>query len=447
MTTLQSLSTVSRGGAALRCARTQAAAAAVALGALLLTACAQTPPRPAGEPVTVEPGPVIRLLDVATASDRTHVLIDDAGSAHVFVATSKGRTLRHLVVDPAGAIALDELVRPDLSPASLDAAFDAAGRLHLLAGPQHLVRGSSGEWSEAPSPWAAAGLETGTPRFVHGAERSLPLLYAFDVRGKALGAPARWDLFGIGGYGGGIVWPWRTRGSRLAVVAEDGGRYDEWTVVDLDDNEDVADWHAVAAPDGRVHVVYDAQRTLLASMSLARHASFATAAADDASPAREIAGRRVRPVAGTAVPLAPEAPSVGLSAALGYDPATRELLLARQHFGGRVLHDGAWGPDRPFPLDLAWDPRVAPRAAGGFDVVVTGSRADSPSAHEFPVFYLRLRDGRWSAPFEVAGANVDSFFGSVWDAVQLASDGRGRLFVTWPVKGGIEARWLRVPAE
>ena len=44
-----------------------------------------------------------------------------------------------------------------------------------------------------------------------------PLLYAFDVRGKALGAPARWDFYGIGGYGGGIIWPWRTRGSRLAT--------------------------------------------------------------------------------------------------------------------------------------------------------------------------------------------------------------------------------------
>ena len=425
----------------------RAAAAAVACGALLLAACAQTPPRPAGDPVAVELGPVIRLLDSPTSQERVRALIDDAGSAHVFVATSKDRTLRHLAVDPAGAITIDELVRPELSPSSLDAAFDAADRLHLLAGPQHLVRESSGEWAEAPSPWTAAGLETGSPRFVHGAARRFPLTYAFDVSGKALGAPARWDLYGIGGYGGGIVWPWRTRGSRLAVVAEDGGRYDDWTVVDLEDNEDVADWHAVAAPDGQVHVVYDAQRTLLGLQSLARYASFAPAAAGDASAVREIAGRRVRPVAGTAVPPTPEAPSIGISAALGYDAATRELLLVRQHFGGRALRDGEWGPNRPFPLELAWDPRLAPRAAGGFDVVVTGSRAESPSGHEFPVFYLMFRDGRWSAPVEVAGAKVDSFFGSVWDAVQLASDGRGRAFVTWPVAGGIEARWLRVPAE
>ena len=46
------------------------------------------------------------------------------------------------------------------------------------------------------------------------------------------------------------------------MVAEDGGRYDAWSVVDLDDNEDVA-----------------TQR-------------------------REIAGRRVRSVAGTDMPVA-----------------------------------------------------------------------------------------------------------------------------------------------
>ena len=56
-----------------------------------------------------------------------------------------------------------------------------------------------------------------------------------------------------------------------------------------------------------------------------------------------------------------------------------------------------------------------------------------------------VRAGDRTEPVELAGAKVDSFFGSVWDAVQLASDGRGRVFVTWPVPDGIEARWLRVP--
>jgi hypothetical protein len=442
---LHSISRPYPGVAAIRAAARRAvAAAALLLTLLLLTACRAIPPRPSGEPPVVELGPVIRLLEVPTSSERVRALIDDAGFAHVLIASPNDRTLRHLVVDAAGTIPLVEVVRFDVKPASLDAAFDAAGRLHVLAGTQHFLREPAEGWSEAPTPWIAAGLETGKPRFVAGGAPGGPLLYAFDVKGKALGAPARWDFYGIGGYGGGIIWPWRTRGSRLAVVAEDGGRYDAWSVVDLDDNEDVADWSVVASPDGRVHVVYDAQRSVLALQSLARYACIERESADDALRWREIAGRRVRSVAGKDVPISPEQPGVGLAAALGFDPSTNELLLVRPHDGGRVLRDGAWGPNALLPLELAWDPRVAPRAAGGFDVVVVGSRAESPSGHEFPVFYLQFRDRGWSAPAEVGGAKVDSFFGSVWDAVQIASDGKERVLVTWPVRTGIEGRWLRV---
>ena len=73
--------------------------------------------------------------------------------------------------------------------------------------------------------------------------------------------------------------------------------------------------------------------------------------------------------------------------------------------GGRLLRDESWGPAALIPLELARDPRVAPRAAGGFDVLVIGSRTESPS------------------------------------------DGEERVLVTWPVRGGIEGRWVRVRGE
>jgi hypothetical protein len=325
----------------MRAAPGRAAAGAALLLPLLLTACQETPPRPAGETPAVELGPVIRLVEVPTSNERVRALIDDAGLAHVLVASPGDRTLRHVVVDAAGAIRIADVVRSDLKPASLDAVFDAAGRLHVLAGTLHLVRDPAGQWSEAATPWAAAGLEAGTARFVTGGAPGGPLLYAFNVGGKALGAPARWDFYGVGGYGGGIIWPWRTRGSRLAVVAEDGGRYDSWSVVDLDDNEDVADWSAVASPDGRVHVVYDAQRSVLALQSLARYACIEPLSADDATQWREIAGRRVRSVDGTDMSVAPGQPGIGPAAALSFNPSTNELLLVRPHDGGRVLRDDA----------------------------------------------------------------------------------------------------------
>jgi hypothetical protein len=375
-------------------------------------------------------------------------LIDDAGDAHLVIASREDRTLRHLVVRQTGAISLDEVVRLGLKVATLDATFDGAGRLHVLADLQHFGREASGQWSEAPTPWAAADLDTFIPRFVAGGDRNRPLIYAFDVEGKAFGAPARWDLYGIGGgFGAGIIWPWRTRGSRLALVAEDGGHYAEWSVVDLEDNEDVVDWAVVADPAGRVHVVYDGQRVVLATEGLARYARVEPSPIGDAASVRKIAGRRVRAVAGVGVPVTPEAPAIGMSAAQAFNAETQELLLVRQHSGARVLRDGTWSPDIPFPLDLAWEPRVAPQAARRFDVVVTGSRSDSPAGHEHPLFYLQFRDGHWSAPVEVADADVSTFFGSIWSAVQVASDGDERLLVTWPVADGLEARWLRVGGD
>jgi hypothetical protein len=125
--------------------RKSAAAATIVLGTLLLVACAQTPPRPAGDPVAVDLGPVIRLLDGPTSHEQVRALIDDSGLAHVVIASSGDKALRHLIVDPAGAIPLDEVVRTNLSPASLDATLDAAGQLHVLAGPQHFVREVSGQ--------------------------------------------------------------------------------------------------------------------------------------------------------------------------------------------------------------------------------------------------------------------------------------------------------------
>lgn len=441
---VEARSTVSRCVAAIPVARKRAAVTFAAICAVLVAACAQAPRIPAGYPFTVEQGPAIRLLDVRTSHEQVAAVIDDAGFAHVLIASPKAKALRHVVVDPGGQVALTEVIRPEVDAASLDAEIDAAGQLHVLAGPRHFVREPSGQWSEAATPWATIDRSPAAPRFVHGAARDRPLFYAFDVGGKAVGAPARWDVLGFGGYGAGIIWPWRTHGSRLAVVAEDGGHYAEWSVVGLDDNEDVADWAAVATPEGRVHVVYDAQRSVLATLSMPRYACIDPATGVDEA-VREIAGLRVRSVPGAEMPVAPERPFVGPDAALGYDAATSELLLVRQHAGGSVYRDGTWGPEFRMPLNLAWSPRIAAPAAGHFDIVAMGTRTDSSLVNQQPVFYLQFRDGRWSAPVEVGGAGVATLLGTAWDAVQVASDGNGHVLVTWPVEDGVEARWLHVP--
>jgi hypothetical protein len=60
------------------------------------------------------------------------------------------------------------------------------------------------------------------------------------------------------------------------------------------------------------------------------------------------------------------------------------------------------------------------------------------------VLWDRFRDSTIAPKRPQIGCRPDSFFGSVWDTVQIASDGRKRVLVTWAVRRGIEERWARV---
>lgn len=60
----------------------------------------------------------------------------------------------------------------------------------------------------------------------------------------------------------------------------------------------------------------------------------------------------------------------------------------------------------------------------------------------FPVLYLEFGRGTWSAPVEVGTADVLSFFGYVWNAIQLGSSGGREALVVWPTEDGIVARWI-----
>jgi len=172
------------------------------------------------------------------------------------------RTLRHLVVDAAGAIPARGS-RPIRREAGITRrrVFDAAGRLHVLAGTQHLVREPAGQWSE--------GGDAGGPpaRGRHAALRDGrraggPAALRVRRQGKALrrGRPAGLSTASAG------TWAASSgpadAGPRLAVVAEDGGRYDAWSVWTSPTTRTSPTGASFASPDGRVHVVYDAQRNV-----------------------------------------------------------------------------------------------------------------------------------------------------------------------------------------
>lgn len=417
------------------------------LAALCLVAvvsCVQAPRLPEGAAIAVDMGSPIRLLDVPTSHDKVAVLIDDAGNARVVISSPRTNRLYFLTVNAAGTISHRETVRSGIKPASVDLALDDSGRFHLLVDQDHLVREADGHWSSLPTPWGKAGLEVFDARFVPGSGRAGPLVHAFTVPGKELGAPARWDFFGIGGgFGAGIIVPWRTRGSRLAIVEEDGGRYDTWSVVGLDEREDVSNWQAVADKIGRVHIVYDAERQALVAAGSAFYARVEPRVPDEPGESPLASKRRSRAVPGTSFVVDTDATRRGLGAALAVNPYSDELLLVRAHVGAKLCRDGAWGPDIPLPVPLLWEPRAVAGPDGRFHVVWTSRGGKDGQT----IFHLRLKDGVWTAPITVGSAKVEGFYGMIGDAVRIAGTGNDRIFVTWPVTDGIEARWIDVPSD
>jgi hypothetical protein len=127
---------------------------------LLLAGCASEPVvRQAGTPPDVEFGPALELLPRATSNDQVETLIDRDGRAHVIIAAKGSREIHHVIVSPDGAVER-ELIGSGASPWAVSAAFDAAGRLHVLLDEQHFVRDESAWNSVASTPWGEAGPHT-----------------------------------------------------------------------------------------------------------------------------------------------------------------------------------------------------------------------------------------------------------------------------------------------
>jgi len=335
--------------------------------------------------------------------------------------------------------------RQDLKVLTVDAAFDGAGQLHVLAGLQHLVRAAVRPVVPRRTPRVRPrGLDTFLPRFVAGGTRTVRCCTRSTSRQRRVGAPARWDWYGVGGsFGAGIIWPWRTRGS---APRRGAGR--QWALRGLVGASISTTMRT--SPTGAPSRIRTAACTWCTTPSATywRHSRWrATRTSSRRWPttrhllgtSRAITSGR----AGTARDACARAPVIGMASALGFNAATRELLLVRQHHGAGYCATACGGPRYRFD-----EPRLG--TAGATEcrgrLRCRRDRQQSRLAQRLPATRVlpAVRDGRWSAPVEIADAASASFFGSVWGAVRVANDGIERVFVTWPVSDGIEARWLRV---
>lgn len=384
---------------------------------------APAPTAPAAPPAAVELGPLIRLLEVPPLTDKVRAVAAPDGSVHVLVASSGPRAVTEVVVSPSGAVQHRTVVR-DVSPSSVDAAFDRQGRLHALVGVAHFVC-EEGVWRRSSrTPWEGFEVTPSAVRFVANAP---DLVWVFPVHGTDVGAAGRWEVYGMGGaFGAGIIWPWFTRGARAVVVADSPAGFGPWIVIDPEGPMDTAVVDATADGEGNVYLAYTASHEgMLASstpwyVKLAPDVLAGTDGAEWKRPGARASLQQLRATKGK--PLPAEVLIRGESA---YRANT--IPNPPHFFGGQ-------GGFR-VSTNLSQRPRAA----------VVAEAHDKWWGRGFPIQYVEFDDLRWSSPIEVGLADHGGgavFGGFIWDAYDIATTDSGRTLVVWPTAQGIVGRWI-----
>jgi hypothetical protein len=406
--------------------------------ALLLASCATEPPAGPSEPLPdVSLGSVLELLQIKTGFDKTFTIIDALGDAHVFIIAVDAKEVYHIVVTPDGAVQR-ERVESNTSPSSISAAFGSDGKLHLLLDDKHLVREGASWIVTSNTPWEDPGIRIKmpvsivpgrvSPRFVQGTK---DLVWAFLVNGKQLGEHGRWEWFGFGGFGAGIVFPWHVSSEKLVIVAEAVEGDPAWYVLDTQDNLDTANSMLAADSNGVLHIVYEVFRNGMAGSSEPRYAEIQLmppgSGVAHGLPGTTAGGKSLYPVSGSPIPiLGNERPFYFSRAAMAVDPETGTVLVARvDEQASFVNTNGKWISLPGLPLSYY---RAVPAPAGGdaFHVMTAGKSNE--------VLYQRYRAGRWSGAVEL-GQGKGGYYG-------IASNGHNRAFVVWAKETGIVGRWV-----
>jgi hypothetical protein len=396
--------------------------------ALLLASCATEPPAGPSEPLPeVSLGPVLDLLQIKTGFDKTFTIIDALGDVHVFIIAVDSKEVYHVVVTPDGTVQR-ERVESNTSPSSISAAFDSDGKLHLLLDDQHLVREGASWIVTSNTPWDDAGIKIHVPRLI---QVDKGLVWTFQIDGKEIGARGRWELYGFGGYGAGIVFPWHVSSQKLVIVPETTVGEPVWYVLDPEDNLDTSNTMLAADSHGVLHIVYEACRIVIALSCAPRYAEFQLlppgSGMKHGLPDTTAISKILYPVSGSQIPiLGNERPNYFSRAAMAVDPETGTVLVARVNEQTSFVNtNGKWISLPGFPLS---NYRATPAPAGGdaFHVMTTGKSDE--------VLYLRYRAGHWSGTVEL-GQGKGGYYG-------IASNGHNRAFVVWAKATEILGRWV-----
>jgi hypothetical protein len=188
----------------------------------------------AGEPIVLGE-PRERLLKAVAGADET---------IHIFLRSDGGGQPRHLMLRADKV--LDGEVPPVqlTSSGTLDAVVDRQGVLRLTDGKSHLELGPNG-WRPVDGPECV--------KFLPGGPNPVCLvrIVPSDPRQRK-----RWDWHALGGFGVGIIWPWRADIVKFGITELTSAGWIERGIVDRASDWDTDYADGITSPSGDVEVVY-----------------------------------------------------------------------------------------------------------------------------------------------------------------------------------------------
>jgi hypothetical protein len=378
-------------------------------------------------------------------------VIDIQGQVHVLAASSKQVQAEEIVVGADGVlkrrvVAAIKKFLGGWGP-NLDEAFDEQGRLHALVDGRHFVLADDGWVLSGHTPWEETGTKAEDVSFVHGAPG---LIWKFQGNGSELGAKAHWEVWGFGNAMGGVIWPWRTHGTRTVIVPEIDSAYPVWTVVEPNDKHNTLAKAAAADGKSNVCLIYAKGVGGLFSTDkpwwygciagFGSRAAGASAAADVPSTgaSRTLKNRvQLRPFQGAALP-----PTHGIAPmSVAVDPQTGTVLAGTLW----LIQNSHWQGPLPGASVIAGYGHVI--AAGNIGFHAVGIARDAyynGRGNWYPaIFYSRLSPGRgWSPPVEVGTAYVQTNAYWTQQSTSIAATADGRVFIVWPAAEGLVGRWV-----
>lgn len=385
----------------------------------LLSACSTNRPKYL-EPVSIPGfhlGPSIDLVSTSTVRDKVRVVADRNHAAHVIIASSELRQVEEVIVPHSGTIQR-RTIKLNFVPWSVDAAFDRQGRLHVLLDSEHMVL-DEGIWKNSDhTPWQSAGLKAYSPRFVPGAPT---LTWSFQIDGKDVGSPSRVEVYGFGGYGGGIIWPMVTYGLHTVLVSEAQNDYGPWVIIEPKAKEDTSIYDIASDGEGNLFLIYTRSRDGFAAE---RSNHFVRVSAHLLQGNNDIASHKSDS----------RHPSDHFISVAGQQIKDQFIVRDQAPSGPVII-----SKPRGFYRDSS---RLSSDTGSTLHAMSIGQGLDEWLGKDYPVRYQRFSHDAWSSPMTIGFANVSTFWGNIWNAFDISSVGPNSAFVVWPTEKAIVGRWI-----